>query len=294
VTSPWRLDNTPMTDAPDYTRFVILFYARTGSTVLAHALNSHPQVICFREVFNWFHGDSHVDYSVDGYDDNSAEDGRLRRADPIGFLETRLFCPPPPMTSAVGFKLGYAHCEPPWGFPAVLDYLVQDRQIRVLHVQRRNMLKSLASEKLAETTGEYLRLGAVIRPSSIPKAFMHPARAFERVRVLVAQNLRQARMPTSVTLSVEECGAYFEGTKSAVARHEELFQEHDKLSVFYEEILSSRDEVFARAQSFLGVEPRPLTVDLRKQNPDDLRALIENYDELRNAFEGTEYSEFFL
>ena len=48
------------------------------------------------------------------------------------------------------------------------------------------------------------------------------------------------------------------------------------------------------AQSFLGVEPQVLTVGLRKQNPDDLRALIENYDELREAFADTEYGEFFL
>jgi len=277
----------------NYTRFVILFYARTGSTVLAHALNSHPQIICFREVFNWFHGDSHVDYAVDGYDDDSAEDGGLRRADPVAFLEKRIFCQHPPITRAVGFKLGYTHCEPLFGFPAVLDYLVQDRQIRVMHVRRRNMLKSLASEKLAEITGEYLRLGAAIRLSSIPKAFIHPARAFERVRVLVAQNLRQARKPTTVSLSVEECRAYFEGTRAAIAHHEELFRDHDKMQVLYEEILSSRDELFAGAQSFLGVEPQPLTVDLRKQNPDDLRALVENYDELRSAFEGTEYGEFF-
>jgi len=101
-------------------------------------------------------------------------------------------------------------------------------------------------------------------------------------------------MPRRVTLSIEECRAYFEQTEAEVKRHDELFGEHDKLTLFYEEILSSRDEVFARAQSFLGVEPRTLTVDLKKQNPDDLRALIENYDQLREAFAGTEYSEFFL
>jgi hypothetical protein len=280
--------------ADNYTRFVILFYARTGSTVLAHALNSHPRILCFREVFNWLHGDSYVDFSVDRYDNNSADDGRLRRADPIAFLEKRIFCQHPQITSAVGFKLAYVHCDAQWGFPAVLDYLVPDKHIRIIHVQRRNMLKSLASDRLAAITGEYLRIRAFPGLSSIPKDLIHPARAFRRARVFVRQSLRQAHMPTRVALSVEECKAYFQGTRAAIARHEELFREHDKLSVFYEEILSSRDEVFARAQSFLGVEPRTLTVDLKKQNPDDLRALIENYDQLREAFAGTEYSEFFL
>jgi hypothetical protein len=97
-----------------------------------------------------------------------------------------------------------------------------------------------------------------------------------------------------VTLSVEECKAYFEETKATVKQHDELFREHDKLSLFYEEILSARDDTFARAQSFLGVEPQVLTVALTKQSPDDLRTILENYDELREAFAGTEYSEFFL
>jgi hypothetical protein len=283
-----------MTHDSDYTRFVILFYARTGSTVLAHALNTHPYIVCFREVFNWLHGDGYVDFAVDGYQNKSVEDGKLRRADPIGFLEKRIFCQAPPGTSAVGFKLAYVHCEPPFGFPAILDYLARDKGVRVIHVQRRNMLKSLASEKMAEVTGEYMRIRAFPGFRGLLRDFAHPARALQRARVVVKQSIRQSHMPTSVRLSVEECKAYFMATKSAISRHEELFRDHDKMSVFYEEILSSRDEVFARAQSFLGVEPRTLTVDLRKQNPDDLRALIENYEELRKAFADTEYEEFFL
>lgn len=35
---------------------------------------------------------------------------------------------------------------------------------------------------------------------------------------------------------------------------------------------------FARAQSFLGVEPQVLTVALTKQSPDDLQAILEKYD----------------
>jgi hypothetical protein len=156
------------------------------------------------------------------------------------------------------------------------------------------MLKSLVSEKLLVIAWEQAPIRVMTRLSSIPKAFIHPARALERARVIVAQNLRRGRMPSRVKLSVEECRAYFEETKSAVKRHDELFREHDKLSLFYEEILSARDDTFARAQSFLGVEPQVLTVALRKQSPDDLRALIENYDELRKAFAATEYGEFFL
>jgi len=275
-----------------YARFVILGHARTGSTLLAQALNSHPRIMCFGEVFNWVH--HYVDFALDGYDDSNIDDFNLRKNDPAAFLQKRIFCQPPGMSSAVGFKLHYFHCSPPWGFTTLLDHLAQDKGIRILHLQRRNMLRSLASEKIAAVTGDYSRIRLMTRLRSIPKAFVHPARAFKRARTLVAQNVLRGRMPRRVTLSVEECRAYFEETKSAVKQHDELFREHDKLSLFYEEILSARDDVFARAQSFLGVEPQVLTVALRKQSPDDLRALIENYDELRKAFADTEYGEFFL
>jgi len=275
-----------------YSRFVILAHARTGSSLLSHALNSHPRIICFGEVFNWVL--TYVSFTVEGYDESNADDLNLRNKDPVAFLQERIFCQPPGMSSAVGFKLHYSHCSPPWGFPALLDHLAEDKEVRILHLQRRNMLKSLASEKIAAATGGYYHVRAATRLRSIPKAFIHPVIALKKARLIIAQNVRSRRRPRRVTLSVEECKAYFEETKATVKQHDELFREHDKLSLFYEEILSARDDVFARAQSFLGVEPQVLTVGLRKQSPDDLRALIENYDELREAFADTEYGEFFL
>ena len=275
-----------------YTRFVILGHARTGSTLLAQAINSHPRIMCFGEVFNWVH--HYVDFALDGYDDSNIDDFNLRKNDPAAFLQNRIFCQPPGMTSAVGFKLHYFHCSPPWGFTTLLDHLAQDKGIRILHLQRRNMLRSLASEKIAAATGDYSRIRLVTRLRSIPKAFVHPARALRRARTLVAQNVLRDRGPRRVMLSVEECRAYFEETRSAVKQHDGLFREHDKLSLFYEEILSTRDSTFARAQSFLGVEPLVLAVALTKQSPDDLRTILENYDELREAFADTDYGEFFL
>jgi hypothetical protein len=284
-------ENGEMTSS-SYTRFVVLTHPRTGSTLLARGLNSHPRITCFGEVFNWFH--TYVDFTVEGYDESNADDLNLRNKDPVAFLQERIFCQPPGMTSAVGFKLHYSHCSPPWGFTTLLDHLVQDKEVRILHLQRRNMLKSLASEKIATIAGRYVRVRFAMRPRSIPKAFIHPATALKKARLIIAQNVRSRPRPSRVTLSVEECKAYFEETKTTAKQHDELFREHDKLSLFYEEILSARDEVFTRAQSFLGVKPQVLTVALTKQSPDDLRTILENYDELREAFADTEYSEFFL
>ena len=40
--------------------------------------------------------------------------------------------------------------------------------------------------------------------------------------------------------------------------------------------LGGAPPAFARAQSFLGVEPQVLSVSLTKQSPDDLQAILEN------------------
>jgi hypothetical protein len=51
--------------------------------------------------------------------------------------------------------------------------------------------------------------------------------------------------------------------------------------------------VLADVQRLLGLEPRPLIVSVRQQNPEPLRELIENYDELRGSFAGLPEAAFF-
>jgi hypothetical protein len=65
------------------------------------------------------------------------------------------------------------------------------------------------------------------------------------------------------------------------------------LAVFYEDLVDRREDVLREVQSFLGIEPRPLTVTLRKQNPEPLRELVENYDELYAAFKDTPEAALF-
>ena len=69
-----------------------------------------------------------------------------------------------------------------------------------------------------------------------------------------------------------------------IGNWDDLFRAHPKLEVFYEDLLDRREAVCGEAQAFLDVEAAPLTVSLRKQNPEPPRELIENFDELYAAF----------
>lgn len=278
------------TDAVDYVRFLVLGEARTGSSVLVQALNSSPHVRCFREVFN---ADvDFVDFQMDGYDNFSAQDLALRSGDPLAFLRERIFCPHPDPVRAVGFKLLYGQV---WSFPNVLDRLVEDTEIRVLHLRRRNLLRALVSLQMAQRTGVWLEdRRSMLSWAKALTALRHPLRATTRLPRLLrpATPFRKAP-PVQVTISEQEFLTFMVRTEMTASHFDNLFREHPKLTVFYEDLLDRREEVFHQAQAFLGLDPRPLTVTLRRQNPELLRDLLANYDELYEAFRGTPYAWMF-
>ena len=64
------------------------------------------------------------------------------------------------------------------------------------------------------------------------------------------------------------------------------------MTVYYEDLVADRKAALHELQVFLGLRPRSLPVATRQQNPEPLRELIANYDELREAFGDTEYAAF--
>jgi hypothetical protein len=144
------------------TRFFVLGDARTGSNMLTQALNTNPAIRCFRKVFHFMH--DYVDYGIDGFDPNVPADVEFRNNDPVRFLNERLYAGAPPGVQAVGFKYLYGHF---WGFDALTDYLSEEHEIRVIHLTRRNMLRSLVSLHIAESSGRWLEdWGVAPRPST--------------------------------------------------------------------------------------------------------------------------------
>jgi len=277
-------------DSTNYVRFIILSGPRTGSNMLAQALNSSAKITCFREVFNRL-GDF-IQFDVEGYDNFSARAMSLRSRDPIRFLEERIFCSHPREVCAVGFKFHYQQF---WGHPGLLQRLIKDRGIHVVHLRRQNLLRMLVSLRLAQATGVILE--DTRRRLTLTKVLMaarHPSKAavWLRRRLRPPTALRKASRPR-VTVSAEELFDFAVRTVMVAEKHDELFGEHPKLTVSYEDMVDRRQEVFSQVQSFLGVEPTPLTVTLRRQNPEPLRALIENYDELYEAFKDTSAAAFF-
>src|SRR5262250_573283 len=96
---------SPRTDSRmPATRFIVLCAARTGSTMLRHMLNSHPDVRCHGEVMTG----SLDALSGDDRDPDPSVTRALvdrRERDPQDFLEEVVLDPGP--ARAVGFKIKY-------------------------------------------------------------------------------------------------------------------------------------------------------------------------------------------
>lgn len=280
------------TSAP--VRFIVLGEGRTGSNLLVQALNGHPQVRCFGEVFNWTH--ARIDYGVAGYELRSLEDLGRRSKDPVGLLRERVWGEAPPGVRALGFKLHYGHT---FGYAGVQEALTGDTELRVLHLRRTNLLRLFLSLKRAEATGVWKEDASPapatpFGPRGLLAMARHPSSTIARLR---ARRLRQATAaagaPGPMVLQLEECRDFFMRHILQAQQAEAAFAGHPTLPLTYEAIASDRDAVFASVERFLDVDVRPLSVTMQRQNTRGLRASLANYDELREAFAGTPHAGYF-
>ena len=284
--------DSPAAASSDYVRFLILAEARSGSTMLKDALKSSPRINCFSEVFNVVF-DGVMYGGVEGYDNNSVEDRALRDRDFRAFLRERIYCRHPDEVEAVGFKLlvfGQAG-----SFDGLLPHLAEDRQIRVLYLRRRNVLKRLVSLKLAMATGVWADLPKPgLTPAMVLRAARRPLRAATKLpKILQRAKPRPKVVRPRVSVSEEELFGAIIGARQNAAHYHDLFRDHTILELFYEDLVEQQDETFRQAQEFLGVEPGPLEVALRKQNPEPLPELLSNYDELFEAYRNSKHAWMF-
>ena len=261
-------------------KFVVLSGPRTGSTLLASSLQSHPFIVCFREVFNFL--TEYVPFDVDGYDNYDPDDLKRRNDDAAGFLDDRIFSGHADSVRAAGLKIHYGQFI---GFSGLQERLVEDGSIRIVHLKRRNHLRALVSAKKAEATGLFWQ-DAEARPM-LPRLFhaaRHPFRAASGLRArLQRPKVGPAEGPLKMRVSPQELFDFIIKTNQQIRYHEDLFQAHQILAVFFEDMADRPQEVFGDVQAFLGLDPTQLDISLRRQNPQPLDELIENFEELREA-----------
>lgn len=229
-----------------YTPFVIVSQARSGSNLLVSLLGSHPSIAARGEL--------------------------LKRLGGAG-IETRLaeiYGPEPRRIQAAGFKCFYYHPLDDRGTDVWAGLLAVPR-LHVIHLTRRNGLRTVTSRRLADLTGSWLEAGGApgpAGPSSTPAG--KPTVRFT---------------PGELTEAFEQCDRW----ETECRRR---FDGHPLHEVAYEDL--ARDpEVAQEVMRFLGVAPRAPRTRLHRQNPEPLSQLIEGFDDLQARFADTPWSDYF-
>lgn len=225
-------------------RFVIVGNARTGSNYLLAGLQSSPHIRTYHEIF--------------------ASHNREVGKDFEKILST-VFQYESKSTELVGFKVFYNHLT-----DAEWEKLVAHKDFKVIHLTRRNRLRTVISLEIAFKTGEWINSGKYSGNDFQPHE--------KRVRL----------DPLKLVQRIEQIE---QGEAAARAR----FCDRPVLEVIYEEMVQSPREVFGSVSHYLGVNGiDPGQIRLKRQNPESMAQLIINYEEVESVLKDTRFAEYLV
>ena len=247
-----------MADAhdPDLRRIraIVLTTQRSGSTFLVDCLRSHPEIECAGEILN---GDPDVPRpAYRGPFKAFVKAARYARSG--AWLADRWIDAFYRRGGARVrcFKAMYNQLSRPFA----MRYFERNTDVRVIHLRRTNLLKVYVSTLLMSKR----RFVQAKTPTEAVWIRVNPAKAIE--------SMRRAR----------EQYEWFE----------RAFERHPRLEVQYERLFDGpylQGDTAREVCSFLDVASMRMKSMLVKLNPELLRDMVTNYDELANAVSRTEF-----
>jgi hypothetical protein len=219
--------------------------------MLNSLLQSHPEICCHGEVFGprVFQGFQGVNYKGQVSESHKPpivdKLVELRSNDPVAFLRDYVLYPGD--FKAVGLKFKYEELAQEIYTPA-RNWLRDTRDIKVIHLTRRNLLKRYASQFIATKITNVFNVWEGTDAPAAPR----------------------------ITLSPAECEREFLHTEQRYDRFDKLFQKHDVFNLTYEELIDDKERYLTEIQAFLGLEPVALRTGMKKINPDSLRVRPES------------------
>lgn len=223
-----------------YTRFAVVGHARTGSNLLLDVFRSSPEVEMFHEIFS-------ADNRVIGQ----------------GFNEhiNRLYAGYPRCIRAVGCKIFYNHLtNQEW------SEFEQHKEFKIIHLIRRNRLRTLVSLAIAFKTDVWLQTNF---RKKVP---------LEKKRVYLD--------PESLFTQIMQIESWESQTRAR-------FAHRDVLEICYEDLVTDFEAVASEAIGFVGAKRwNPNRIGYKKQNPEPLDQLISNFPEVSHALKNTPWEQY--
>lgn len=266
-------------------RFIVLGTARSGTNLLLTLLNAHRSVKMHGELFNL---DTLTPTNLD-----------MAITDPAAYLRGYLYPIADQGDKAIGFKIFYDHMTFDYfqklipeevtadalhkrfsdindyiserysqtyldkKFRSAWDFLVDNKDIKVIHLKRENKLKTLISLKIAYITNQW----------------MHWKQGDEKI--------------AACRLGYDECLRYFTTLTRYEQTYDSLFRDHQKLDITYEALQKERNLVADQCFDFLQLPYSSVNTILKKQNSDRLEDVLVNFEELKTRFEGSPWQNYF-
>jgi LPS sulfotransferase NodH len=172
------------------------------------------------------------------------------------------FSDKPEYIKAVGFKVFYYHLtNDEW------KKLSDIKDLRIIHLKRINRLRTIASLDIAFKTNKW-----VINNES------------DRI------NVEQKRIRLDYSEVVRKIEAIEEWEIETAQR----FKNHSIIEVYYEKLSTQQENSICDLLEFLGLaRTLKIEINIKKQNPEPLSDLIENYNDLKEQFKNTRWYSFF-
>jgi LPS sulfotransferase NodH len=142
--------------------------------------------------------------------------------------------------------------------------LIGMKNLHVIHLKRKNILRTIVSRKIAGETNVWGNL-----------------------------NKNYSNKKEKISFEVNDLQNKLEETEQWMKKGDRIFKDHNIISVYYEDIINNPKDTFKKITNFLGVKYVKPKTNYKKQNPEKLEVLISNYKELKSAFKGTKWEVFF-
>ena len=226
----------------NYRPFIVLGRSRVGSNLLNSFLNQQKQVIAHSELA-----------------------GKLFGKSPEKLLD-EIYCRYQKRIKAVGFKIFYYHPQDDES-GAIWEDLKEIDNLCVIHLKRKNILRTLLSREIAGKTNTYAQLGKNKKLDPIEK---------RRVNLTPLKLIKG-----------------FQQTHNWEQQFDEFFKHQKVIPITYEQLIAAPDAQVQRITNEFEIDYHPVEQHLQKQNIEPLSDLIENFEELVDYFKPTPWHIFF-
>jgi LPS sulfotransferase NodH len=248
----------------EYIKFILLGRSRTGSNFLRGLLNSRGGVATLGEIlknpdsislssFKWINSEFPI----------SRQAIHTYKAEDIdNFVQTHIFRTLPLNIEACGFKIFYYHAQEE-SRKIIWQLLRTMNDLRVIHVKRRNILRTYLSWEKAVRSNQWINLN------------------------------RGICQDTPIYLNYENCLLVFEQTRKWEQEYDTFFSENAVHEIYYEDLSNDTVREMEKIQEFFGLSIKPVAPQTFRHSYAPLSSAIENYYELRTKFRDTEWARFF-